>query len=410
MSTSELPSELRLRVYPKTDVPPWSAIKEAILVTSDTISCPICLDSLLVARLTPCGHFYCLPCLLKLFFPTPDTFDHYCSLSGCCAVCKHHFKFSTIKPLRLVQCSPIQINNPLSFTLLSHSHDPISPFLPKNPSLSNQDFLYSRITLFNNPLEIIDRDERELSVYQALRCDDEVDLQYVSFASYLIDLLNSELSLLNFELSRDHELFSLSSESSPHVLYIASSGLWCFLHPLYVHALISHFSLTSLPNSLTIIPTRIGTHSTNDERFKQYREVCGYNVSITLIHFDLEPLVSPTVYSNFQPKISRLLHELIQKDKREEREEQELLRKLAIDEKRREDELKKFAGIVDQTQGVPSKRQLRSLSSGPRIPVVEIEQKTGEESSSYAEAVLRRNESEVRIPKIKKGQKFKKIF
>ena len=43
----------------------WESVRMVKYLVSSEQGCPICLDDMVCARITKCGHAYCLPCLLR---------------------------------------------------------------------------------------------------------------------------------------------------------------------------------------------------------------------------------------------------------------------------------------------------------------------------------------------------------
>lgn len=69
----------------------------AVSVLAQEFSCPICLQEPIVARIAPCGHYFCFPCLLRHF--ASANASSTTKLSGKCPIC---WEWTKVEDLRNV--------------------------------------------------------------------------------------------------------------------------------------------------------------------------------------------------------------------------------------------------------------------------------------------------------------------
>ncbi|KAI8643066.1 hypothetical protein BD408DRAFT_451407 [Parasitella parasitica] len=76
----------------------WETIEQVLISSSETQLCPICLSPPTAARVTKCGHIYCLPCIL-----------HYLALRESkrnwrkCPICWDSIYEADLKPVRIMK-------------------------------------------------------------------------------------------------------------------------------------------------------------------------------------------------------------------------------------------------------------------------------------------------------------------
>ncbi|KAJ1675024.1 hypothetical protein EV182_002085 [Spiromyces aspiralis] len=76
----------------------WNDVEQVVMPSHGSITCPICLCTPVAARLTTCGHVYCLACLLRyVWLSEPKTKWHKCP------VCMESINSNEFRPVRLWQ-------------------------------------------------------------------------------------------------------------------------------------------------------------------------------------------------------------------------------------------------------------------------------------------------------------------
>ena len=89
----------------------WQSVQEACSISEQDFSCPICMEFPTAAKITKCGHYFCLPCLLMCMckpsdeteYRGDDNFEGTTILQTNtpipCPFCNRDIMFSDLKPL-----------------------------------------------------------------------------------------------------------------------------------------------------------------------------------------------------------------------------------------------------------------------------------------------------------------------
>ncbi|KAL0236030.1 hypothetical protein GEMRC1_002612 [Eukaryota sp. GEM-RC1] len=371
---TQVPSDMRLRVSPYTSSQPkWDSVKEVVLVTSSTAECPICLDTFLAPQVAPCCHAYCLPCLLQLFFPSPEAFDSYDAFSTNCPVCKKLFSIPDTRPLHVVYPSQTVLaqGQPHSFVLCAKSKADSAPFLPVPDAPDDlTDYLYDRVSPFYNPGDVITRHHSEIDLFYALR-GDPIILPFISFAHFLVDLLEAEWYEQDLYNSKPPPRPSRTSDL--FYSYVDINGTYSFIHPLFIHCLAaSDGGYSLLPAVLEATVKNLSWCDTYSSGYKQFESICGNNCSFSLIEIDLEQFVSEEVFRGVKPKLLKLEQERKRREERETRLEEEMKRKVQIQESKRKKELFQFTGVIENISNPSTKRKPRFSGIAPAPVEVQV--------------------------------------
>ncbi|CAO0791694.1 unnamed protein product [Mucor circinelloides] len=89
----------------------WDTIEQVLISSAEAQSCPICLSPPTAARVTKCGHIYCLPCIL-----------HYLELRESkknwrkCPICWDSIYEADLKPVRIMKPYAVSDHAPSSAT------------------------------------------------------------------------------------------------------------------------------------------------------------------------------------------------------------------------------------------------------------------------------------------------------
>ena len=148
----------------------WSCVRLVKHTTSDVETCPICLDSFKCARITKCGHCFCLTCLIRHI--------QYSALQDRpkCPCCSASLHLVDVRPVDIISVSPprtgegvphqtgdvkrsnkIPLAKKMRFVKLYRAKGCSSPFLPSPshprhaspfalPGQSDEDAKFSRFT------------------------------------------------------------------------------------------------------------------------------------------------------------------------------------------------------------------------------------------------------------------------
>ncbi|KAI9343403.1 hypothetical protein BD770DRAFT_447427 [Pilaira anomala] len=77
----------------------WETIEQVLISSSETQSCPICLSPPNAARVTKCGHIFCLPCILHYLALRENTKR----LWRKCPICWDSIYQTDLKPVRIMK-------------------------------------------------------------------------------------------------------------------------------------------------------------------------------------------------------------------------------------------------------------------------------------------------------------------
>ncbi|CAB9509876.1 RING finger protein 10 [Seminavis robusta] len=95
--------------------------------SSSTMSCPICLDGLVCARITKCGHVFCISCLLRHVQVHAQSNPYTHVKCPCCAV---PLLVPDLRPVILVSSWTPKLHQRLKLVKLHRTKDCPSPYLP----------------------------------------------------------------------------------------------------------------------------------------------------------------------------------------------------------------------------------------------------------------------------------------
>jgi hypothetical protein len=114
--------------------------------------CPICLDTMTCARITKCGHAYCLPCLLRHIQVHAEHNPYTHVKCPCCGVALH---VTDLRPVVLATSLPPRLRQRMKLVKLHRTKDCPCPYLPlpeapkrssshAAPCMTDVDAAYSR--------------------------------------------------------------------------------------------------------------------------------------------------------------------------------------------------------------------------------------------------------------------------
>jgi len=136
--------------------------------------CPICLDSMQCARITKCGHCFCLTCLVHHVQSFIDKTTH--PKCPCCSIPLH---LEDLRPMVLVNVQPPSLKANFRFVKLHRGKDCPAPYLPRPdqprrsspqaaPSAGDADAPYSRFNYvdFTAYQQLLEHNHQELLTQQ----------------------------------------------------------------------------------------------------------------------------------------------------------------------------------------------------------------------------------------------------
>ncbi len=123
-------------------------------MTTITASCPICLDAFTCARITKCGHLFCLPCLLRHVHShtAQNVYTHV--KCPCCGIPLH---VEDVRLVLLESVQPPRVGSTMTLVKLHRGKHCPAPYLPVDhqrrhasphaaPCMTDADAAYTRFT------------------------------------------------------------------------------------------------------------------------------------------------------------------------------------------------------------------------------------------------------------------------
>jgi len=126
----------------------WKSIEQVTLSSPVLVSCPICLETPLAAKITKCGHIFCWPCILRYLSYSA----HYWRR---CPICLDAVGADDLKSVAVELAHVYRVGQPISFVLLQRAKGSSVPFRPANgarilqgecPLSSDVDSKFARLT------------------------------------------------------------------------------------------------------------------------------------------------------------------------------------------------------------------------------------------------------------------------
>jgi hypothetical protein len=107
----------------------WEAVRvvKYLSTAEQQESCPICLDTFTCARITKCGHCFCLPCVIRHVHSCSVNSPHAEPKCPCCSIPLH---LGDIRPVQLITVAPPVLNQQVKFIKLHRAKACPAPFLP----------------------------------------------------------------------------------------------------------------------------------------------------------------------------------------------------------------------------------------------------------------------------------------
>ena len=334
---------------------PWELISQVRIITTSPAACPICLSPPDAARITKCGHTYCLPCLLHLFALAQHIWE-------ACPVCGELVKLANAKPVvslkrrefrvgemvNLVKvCRPVSLNYPLPCylgreggrDLLSSSDKGVqfSKLIAGDTNFRRQLLLRDRkelarslkdslcdVTFVHRSIESIDKELEGMTSQKDVCSDSATNLCQEISQDQLVAELDSSGEFSEEDIPPLTSLSTLSSEE--HVFfYQAADGQYTFLDPLNTAMLREEYgSLARCPDRIRVRVVNIAHHLVSEQLRHRHKWMSHLPLmcEIQLVEVSIRaPLVSHYVLDCFKDTIEkRRLNRQI-KQKEEEKSE-----------------------------------------------------------------------------------------
>ncbi|PHZ12038.1 uncharacterized protein RHIMIDRAFT_139375 [Rhizopus microsporus ATCC 52813] len=92
----------------------WDAVEQVIISSNEVQACPICLSMPTAARVTRCGHVFCLPCVLHYL----ELRENPKRLWRKCPICWDSIYETDIKAVKIIESRPIKEGDIITLSLI----------------------------------------------------------------------------------------------------------------------------------------------------------------------------------------------------------------------------------------------------------------------------------------------------
>lgn len=292
----------------------WLSIEMVLVPEIENVLCPICLDVPCIPRFTPCGHIYCLPCLLQYFQTSEASSEGLGNNWRTCPVCAEPLHFKQLRPVKFCPATEPNEGEYFNSVLIEKPVNSLRPSLPKysNDSLSNLSPFQRLIPISKSFVlkEILTPEINILRVEiknRKLFGEETLELSFFEAAIKLLEDQKKNLISEESEGIKNSKPPSQTQRQDFYYFHQSRDGLNIFLHPLCMKILKYHFnSYTSIPThlSLPIIQLeRVLVNSSNRKRFK-YLDHLSLGTQIILVEVDLRSIVSPSTLEIHSKELS----------------------------------------------------------------------------------------------------------
>lgn len=329
----------------------WACIQQVLMSSAneETTCCPICLSSPpAAARVTKCGHVFCMPCILHYL----DLRENHQKAWRKCPICWEAVYERDLKPVRVVLPASVadtrvKLGDKVRLRLVQRaSHStlalPISEtwpipdavarkyLMPEEP-LVPWDFMPDAIRFARFILASPDYLQREYSRDLVELEDAFSDAQgwgsreEMPYIEQCIDTVKMRLRetrsskatelamgttrmLLEATAKDENSKEKRSSSFAEYYFYQAADGQHVYLHPLDIKVLKSEYGEYQLfPKALEVVVEGVEETTLTEELRKKFKYLGHLPLScdITFIEIDLKRVVSKETLENFSGKCMR---------------------------------------------------------------------------------------------------------
>ncbi|KAI6659114.1 RING finger protein 10 [Oopsacas minuta] len=308
---------------------PWEVILQIYLITTSLSSCPICLSRPEAARVTKCGHTYCLPCIMHFFSSAEGKWEP-------CPVCGEIIKLSDSKPVVILQKREFKRGDMVNFVQVCRPVDlnyPLPCYLDRGTSrelltCSDKGVQFAKILTADNQFkkQTLIRDRNEM--YRILKdklCD-------VTFVQNALKMINSELreydnpeiidSATNVFADEfvcpegseilteiDSEMSSKYNQEDWVFTYQSADGQYIFLDPLNAAMLREEYGmLCKSPDRIRAQILNITHHVVTEQLRSRFKWLSHLPLMCELQFFEVSfkpPLISRYVLDNFRDTVEK---------------------------------------------------------------------------------------------------------
>ena len=188
-------------------------------------TCPICLDTFTCARITKCGHCFCLACLMRHIHTSNSCSTSVAVKCPCCALPIH---MEDVRPVIIESVQPPHVQTRMKLVKLHRTKDCPAPYLPQRdqwkhaaphaaPNMSDRDAAFSRFTFVDPAVHqgLLYTNQAELDRYASqLRHGPDHELLFVQMSQ---ERVKNEITLALQEANEEQSLMDQYSHSQAGV-------------------------------------------------------------------------------------------------------------------------------------------------------------------------------------------------
>ncbi|KAH8613396.1 Zinc finger C3HC4 type (RING finger) [Trypanosoma vivax] len=313
---------------------PWDIVSAVVVRGApDEFQCPICLGAPLAARITDCGHIFCLVCMVQYLSRRKAE-----RLQCTCPVCQNTLSLSTLRPCILRPTGQPSVGESVCFTLLKRYGDCCILLRQDDPRWNESrarrrelslpvygepSESYSRYILGTEEREAAQRENDCMAIVQQMSEVERRDRPLTQFDDDLSKCMGEALQLVLREsspLQRPvHGKWALSpteKHADPEAvtvyeLYGESEGQPYYLH--YVTYKMLRMDAAARCSSFPIsvkAPLLDVVTFTQDEASRRHYKVFSHvpvHGTVKLCLLDLRDVVLPSTMQAFAPTLERML-------------------------------------------------------------------------------------------------------
>ncbi|CAO3668472.1 unnamed protein product [Rhizopus stolonifer] len=304
----------------------WDTIEQVFVYSNQVKTCCICLSWPTSARVTRCGHIFCLPCILRYL--------ELCSIEKCPMCCeaitKEETRLVRIIPehghdlkLVLVQrkssstlALPLSDTWPLPEKVISNYIKPEIPLIPWSHTPSVQAF--ARFMLAH-PDDLLAEIEQDLKELDKLQIEEEEEIRFIEQSKVQLrqekervrtertEEMTVALEALDimFEAVAKYNKRHCESQENAFYFYQAENGQPTFLHPLDIRILKREFgSYYQFPHQLKVKVTSRQECTVDEDLRKKYKYLnhLPLHCDVVFLKIDMKEIVSEETLELFKDK------------------------------------------------------------------------------------------------------------
>eukprot|EP01060_Flectonema_neradi_P009376 TRINITY_DN16683_c0_g1_i1.p1 TRINITY_DN16683_c0_g1~~TRINITY_DN16683_c0_g1_i1.p1 ORF type:complete len:624 (+),score=103.75 TRINITY_DN16683_c0_g1_i1:204-2075(+) len=370
---------------------PWERIQQIVTWESfEEYRCPICLDPPKCARITKCGHIFCLPCFLQY-----RECMHQDRKPVSCPLCQEAIgRVSSLRPVIMLPIRNHKVGDSIHLSLVRRERDSYLGFhgsdaSHKHPPNSEQESSrFSRyFVLSREQVEVMyKRDIDELNRLIDAGVDaEEKEILLQAIESVKVGLQNALLVSDDIvSSSSSSSTASLQGEEPPHLFYQASDGQYLFLSGMNTRMLhhSASFILNSDPNDdvtfdflppyLEVKIEELDLYTQNEWSLKRFKNLAhlplGTHFSIATVALKEAGVLDDRTVEAFDDQLLNRKKQRQAKLEREKEQEERRIRKQDLKDKERFLNTAIQLDGTEQYNGENRPVDLTDLESYPCLP------------------------------------------